>query len=201
MRNGERLLIPVTPAARTLNGKEIGYLGIINKLGNKKENPIKAVSSSVRITGDLLQNSVTSLFALPTKIPALVRQTFGNEERDAQGLVGVVGVARVSAQTASEPSLESREKIATFLIIIASLNIFVGVFNLLPLLPLDGGHMAVAIVDGIRRFNAKRRKLSPPPAIDVEKLLPLTLAVFALLAVLSLLLLAADIFNPINIYQ
>ena len=201
MRNGERLLIPVTPAARTLDGKEIGYLGIINKLGNKKENPIKAVSSSVRITGDLLQNSVTSLFSLPTKIPALVRQTFGNEERDAQGLVGVVGVARVSAQTASEPSLESREKIATFLIIIASLNIFVGVFNLLPLLPLDGGHMAVAIVDGIRRFNAKRRKLSPPPAIDVEKLLPLTLAVFALLAVLSLLLLAADIFNPINIYQ
>jgi membrane-associated protease RseP (regulator of RpoE activity) len=201
MRNGERLLIPVTPAARTLNGREIGYLGIINELGTKKESPIKAVSTSVRITGDLLQNSVTSLFALPTKIPALFRQTFGNEERDPQGLVGVVGVARVSAQTASEPSLESREKVATFLIIIASLNIFVGVFNLLPLLPLDGGHMAVAIVDGIRRFNAKRRKLSPPPAIDVEKLLPLTLAVFALLAVLSLLLLTADIFNPINIYQ
>jgi membrane-associated protease RseP (regulator of RpoE activity) len=97
--------------------------------------------------------------------------------------------------------LESREKVATFLIIIASLNIFVGVFNLLPLLPLDGGHMAVAIVDGVRRFNAKRRKLSPPPAVDVEKLLPLTLAVFALMAVLSLLLLTADIFNPINIYQ
>ena len=200
-RNGERLLIPITPASRMLDGKEIGYLGIINKLGNKKENPIKAVSSSVRIMGDLLQNSVTSLFALPTKIPALIRQTFGNEERDPQGLVGVVGVARVSAQTASEPSLESREKVATFLIIIASLNIFVGVFNLLPLLPLDGGHMAVAIVDGVRRFNAKRRKLSPPAAIDVEKLLPLTLAVFALLAVLSLLLLTADIFNPINIYQ
>ena len=200
-RNGERLLIPITPASRMLDGKEIGYLGIINKLGNKKVNPIKAVSSSVRIMGDLLQNSVTSLFALPTKIPALVRQTFGNEERDPQGLVGVVGVARVSAQTASEPSLESREKVATFLIIIASLNIFVGVFNLLPLLPLDGGHMAVAIVDGVRRFNAKRRKLSPPAAIDVEKLLPLTLAVFALLAVLSLLLLTADIFNPINIYQ
>ena len=200
-RNGERLLIPVTPAARTLDGKEIGYLGVINKLGTKKENPIKAVSTSVSIMGDLLKNSVTSLFALPTKIPALVRQTFGDEERDPQGLVGVVGVARVSAQTASEPSLESREKVATFLIIIASLNIFVGVFNLFPLLPLDGGHMAVAIVDGIRRFNAKRRKLSPPPAIDVEKLLPLTLAVFALLAVLSLLLLTADIFNPINIYQ
>ena len=200
-RNGERLLISITPAARMLDGKEIGYLGIINKLGTHRDGPISAIKNSGRITGDLLQNSVTSLFSLPTKIPALVRQTFGNEERDAQGLVGVVGVARVSAQTASDPKLESREKVATFLLIIASLNIFVGVFNLLPLLPLDGGHMAIAIVDGIRRFNAKRRKLSPPPAIDVEKLLPLTLAVFGLLAVLSLLLLAADIFNPINIYQ
>ena len=200
-RNGERLIIPITPAARSLDGKEVGYLGIINKLGTHKDGPIKAITNSGRLTKDLLSNSVTSLISLPTKIPALVRQTFGGEERDAQGLVGVVGVARVSAQTASDPKLESREKVATFLIIIASLNIFVGVFNLLPLLPLDGGHMAVAIVDGLRRMNAKRRKVSAPPAIDVERLLPITLAVFALLAVLSLLLLTADIFNPINIYQ
>ncbi len=200
-RGGENLEIPITPAARSLDGKEIGYLGVINKLGTRKDGSFKAIENSAKLTKDLLGNSVTSLISLPTKIPALVRQTFGNEKRDAQGLVGVVGVARVSAQTASDPKLESREKIASFLIIIASLNIFVGVFNLLPLLPLDGGHMAVAIVDGVRRFNAKRRKLAPPPAIDVEKLLPLTLAVFAVLAVLSLLLLAADIFNPINLNQ
>lgn len=201
MRNGERLSISITPAARTLDGKEIGYLGVVNKLGTRKDGSFKAIANSARLTKDLLNNSVTSLISLPTKIPALVRQTFGSEKRDAQGLVGVVGVARVSAQTASDPGLESREKIATFLIIIASLNIFVGVFNLLPLLPLDGGHMAVAIVDGVRRLRAKRRKESPPAPIDVEKLTPLTLAVFALLAVLSLLLLAADIFNPINLYQ
>ena len=200
-RNGEALDIPITPAARRLDGKEIGYLGVINKLGTRKDGSFKAISNSAKLTKDLLGNSVTSLISLPTKIPALVRQTFGNEKRDAQGLVGVVGVARVSAQTASDPKLQSREKIASFLIIIASLNIFVGVFNLLPLLPLDGGHMAVAIVDGLRRLSARRRKVAPPAAIDVEKLLPITLVVFAVLAVLSLLLLAADIFNPINLNQ
>jgi membrane-associated protease RseP (regulator of RpoE activity) len=200
-RNGEALEIPITPAARTLDGKEIGYLGVINKLGTRKDGSFKAISNSAKLTKDLLGNSVTSLISLPTKIPALVRQTFGNEKRDAQGLVGVVGVARVSAQTASDPKLQSREKVASFLIIIASLNIFVGVFNLLPLLPLDGGHMAVAIVDGLRRLNARRRKVTAPAAIDVEKLLPITLVVFAVLAVLSLLLLAADIFNPINLNQ
>jgi len=148
-----------------------------------------------------MKSSVGSLFSLPTKIPALVRQTFGSEKRDASGLVGVVGVARVSAQTASDSKLGSREKIATFLIIIASLNIFVGVFNLFPLLPLDGGHMAVAIVDGIRRKWAQLRKRALPDPINVERLMPVTIVVFALLAALSLLLLAADIFNPININQ
>ena len=201
LRNGKRISLPITPAARTLDGKEIGYLGVVNKLGTRKDGSFKAIENSARLTKDLLNNSVTSLISLPTKIPALVRQTFGNEKRDAQGLVGVVGVARVSAQTASDPKLKSREKIASFLIIIASLNIFVGVFNLLPLLPLDGGHMAVALVDGFRRLRARRRKLDPPAPIDVERLLPLTLTVFALLAVLSLLLLAADIFNPVNINQ
>ncbi len=199
LRNGEKLELAITPALRILDGKEIGYIGVINKLGTHKDAPIKAIVNSARITKDLLVNSVTSLISLPARIPALVRQTFGNEKRDAQGLVGVVGVARVSAQTASDPNLASREKIATFLIIIASLNIFVGVFNLLPLLPLDGGHMAIAIVDGFRRLSARRRKVSAPSPIDLEKMLPLTLAVFAVLAVLSLLLLAADIFNPINL--
>ena len=201
LRNEKNLSLPIIPAARTLDGKEIGYLGVINKLGTRKDGSFKAIANSARLTKDLLNNSVTSLISLPTKIPALVRQTFGNEKRDAQGLVGVVGVARVSAQTASDPKLKSREKVASFLIIIASLNIFVGVFNLLPLLPLDGGHMAVAIVDGFRRLNARRRKVAAPAPIDVERLLPLTLAVFAVLAALSLLLLAADIFNPVNINQ
>ena len=201
LRNGQNLEISITPGARIFDGKEIGVLGIINTVANQKQGLITAISNSTKLTKDLLVNSVSSLFALPTKIPALVRQTFGQEERDPQGLVGVVGVARVSAQTASSESLANLEKIATFLLIIASLNIFVGVFNLLPLLPLDGGHMAVAIVDGVRRMKAKRQNQSAPAPVDVERLLPITLAVFAVLAVLSLLLLTADIFNQININQ
>ena len=201
LRNGQNLEIPITPGLRIFDGEEIGVLGIINTVANQKQGPVTAISNSAKLIKDLLVNSVSSLFALPTKIPALVRQTFGQEERDPQGLVGVVGVARVSAQTASSESLQNLEKIASFLLIIASLNIFVGVFNLLPLLPLDGGHIAIAIVDGVRRVKAKRLNRPAPAPVDVERLLPITLAVFAVLAVLSLLLLTADIFNPININQ
>jgi membrane-associated protease RseP (regulator of RpoE activity) len=78
-------------------------------------------------------------------------------------------------------------------------NLFVGLFNLLPLLPLDGGHMAVAIADGVRNARAKKRGLAKPAPFDVERLTPITMVVFVLMASLSLLLLTADILNPIRL--
>jgi membrane-associated protease RseP (regulator of RpoE activity) len=83
--------------------------------------------------------------------------------------------------------------------IIASLNIFVGIFNLLPLLPLDGGHMAVAIADEIRAFYARLRGRDRPAAIDVAVLTPVTMVVFVFLAGLTVLLLVADIVNPVTL--
>ena len=198
-RSGDQVQVQVTPATRMVDGKAVGVLGVINEIGTIRFSPIAATARATSFTGEILQNSVTSLIALPTKIPDLLAQTFGTTERDPEGLVGVVGVARVSGETASTEKLSLNEKIATFILIVASLNIFVGMFNLLPLLPLDGGHMAVAIADGIRNFIAKRRGLAKPAPIDVERLTPITMVVFVLMASLSILLLAADIFNPIRL--
>lgn len=198
-RAGSTIHISLTPIARTVNGASIGIMGVNNRIGNQRDSFIESFGSAGTLSRQLFTSSISSLMTLPAKVPALIRQTFGHEKRDPQGLVGVVGVARVSAQTASDPHLAGREKIATFLLIVASLNIFVGIFNLLPLLPLDGGHMAIAIADGVRRFWAKRRARPAPAPLDVEKLMPVTIAVFVLLVALSLLLLAADIFNPVTL--
>ena len=198
-RGGEEIAIQVTPATRMVDGKAVGVLGVINEIGTVRFNPIVATQKSITFGGDILNNSVTSLVKLPAKIPDLLSQTFGGSTRDPEGLVGVVGVARVSGETASTGKLTTNEKIATFILIVASLNIFVGMFNLLPLLPLDGGHMAVAIADGIRNFWARRRGLAKPAPIDVERLTPITMVVFAFMAALSIILLAADIFNPIHL--
>jgi membrane-associated protease RseP (regulator of RpoE activity) len=197
-RGDQRLEIPITSVPYKVNGKTIGMIGVINKLGMVRSPFSTSLRHSATLAKELFTGSLSSLVQLPSKVPALVRQTFGGEKRDPAGLVGVIGVAEASAQTAGNASLAWNERIATFLLIIASHNIFVGIFNLLPLLPLDGGHMAIAVMDGLRNTYARLRGRSLPRPIDVESLTPLTLIVFVFLAALSVLLLAADIFNPVH---
>ena len=198
-RGSQLLEFKIVPSSVIRNGKKVGVIGLVNKLGTQTQNPIKATVSAYRLSQQLFTSSISSLIQLPSKVPALIRQTFFHEKRDSTGLVGVVGVARVSGQTASDKNLSVRERIATFMLIIASLNIFVGIFNLLPILPLDGGHMALAFVDGFKRWRAKRLNRPEPAPVDIERLMPITIVVFVILAALSLLLLGADIFNPIHV--
>ena len=200
-RDGAVQDLTVTPAARKYDGSTYGFIGIINDVGLVKSAPLQGATDAGRITWFMLTTSVKSLIQLPAKIPALVRQTFGGEERDPEGPVGVVGVARVSGETAATAGLTFNERIATFLLIIASLNIFVGLFNLLPLLPLDGGHMAVAATDGVRNWIARLRGRAKPEPINVNKLMPVTVAVFSILIALTVLLLIADIVNPVHLIR
>ena len=190
--------ITITPAARVSNGKTIGYIGVINTYAMVRSDPVKAVKESVTTTGSLISGSVKALISLPGKIPALWSQTVGHKPRDANGVMGVIGVARYSGEVASSAKLSYTERVATFLGIIIQLNIFVGVFNLLPILPLDGGHMAVAIADEVRAFLARIRRRKRPAAIDVAVLAPITMVVFVLLAGLTLLMVLADVVNPAN---
>ena len=194
--------IEISAAPRMTNiedGTSRYVLGIINKFGTKRLGPVTSVTSAAQLTWKFTTESAKSLLQLPTKIPSLWGQTFGGEKRDANGLVGVVGVARASGQAASSGALTPSERLGTFILIVASLNIFVGLFNLLPILPLDGGHMAVAIADEIRALFARIRGKARPAAIDVKVLTPITAVVFIVLAALTVLLLIADIFNPISL--
>ncbi len=197
LRGDQRIQITASPRYDSEAKRHI--LGVVTKIGIKREGFFPAIAESSQATVTLLRESVKSLFTLPAKIPDLIRQTFGGEERDPNGLVGVVGAARVSGDAVSSEKLDNTERLGTFLLIVASLNIFVGLFNLLPILPLDGGHMAVAIADEFRAFIARLRGRPRPAGIDVNVLTPITLGVFAVLAVLAVILLIADIFNPISL--
>jgi len=198
-RDGQQLTVVTNARLTDIDGSKRYVLGIINDVGLKRSGLLLSVKNSAIVTKDFLTESVRSLVKLPEKIPALWGATVRGEERDANGLVGVVGVARVSGEAVGSDKLTPMERLATFVLIVASLNIFVGIFNLLPILPLDGGHMAVAIADEIRAFIARLRGRPRPAAIDVTVLTPITMVVFVVLATLTLLLLVADVINPVTL--
>ena len=198
-RNGQAQTISVMAATRIIDGKEYGFLGIVNEVELVRDAPFTSIKNSALVSWDFISGAVKAIISLPSKIPALWGATVSGTERDPNGLVGIVGVAQVTGQAASTDGLSTSERIQTFLLIIASLNFFVGVFNLLPILPLDGGHMAVAIADEVRAFFARIRGRSRPEGINVNRLAPFTMVVFVLLAALTVLLLAADIVNPIQV--
>jgi membrane-associated protease RseP (regulator of RpoE activity) len=198
-RNGEEITVNTSARLTDFDGTKRYVLGIVNDVGLKRSGLLVSIKNSATVTKSFLVESVKSLGKLPEKIPALWGATVRGEERDPNGLVGVVGVARVSGEAVGSDKLTVMERLATFVLIVASLNIFVGVFNLLPILPLDGGHMAVAIADSIRAFFARLRGRPRPAPIDVTVLTPITMVVFVILATLTLLLLVADVINPVTL--
>jgi membrane-associated protease RseP (regulator of RpoE activity) len=98
-----------------------------------------------------------------------------------------------------QAALPWQAKLGVVLQIVASLNIFVGVFNLLPLLPLDGGHLAIVIFERLRAWFNRLRGRPDPGLVDIKRLVPVSLLVFAVLVGFGTLLIAADIFNPVHL--
>jgi membrane-associated protease RseP (regulator of RpoE activity) len=150
--------------------------------------------------GDQFANTLTSSASAIGKLPAAVPDLFAkNRANTPAGQVSsVVGVGDVTGQVV-EAALPWQAKATVVLYLVASLNIFVGAFNLLPLLPLDGGHLAVVIFERIRAWFNRVRGRPDPGLVDIQRLVPISLLVFALLVGFSTLLIAADIFNPVHI--
>ncbi len=115
-------------------------------------------------------------------------------------MTSVVGAADIAGQAVAA-SISWQSTADSLLLIVISLNIFVGLFNLLPLLPMDGGHMAVILYERLRAWLARLRGRPDPGLVDMRKLIPVSVGVFALLVGLGLILVAADIFNPIHLTQ
>jgi membrane-associated protease RseP (regulator of RpoE activity) len=166
---------------------------IVERIG-----PVAAVEWSGEAFWTILTGTFKSLGAVPGAIPDLVRQTFGDEPRSADGLVGVVGIGRVSGEVLGDDE-PAALKIGGFLFMMAGLNVFIGVFNLLPLLPLDGGHLAVLGYEKARQGVYRLFGRADPGRVDLTKLLPVAYVFLIFIIGLSVLLLAADIVNPITL--
>ena len=175
---------------------DVGAVGIAAapvKDAVKQFGPVEAVPATAKFTGQMLRASVDGLMAFPGKIPGVVASIFGGE-RDIEGPISVIGASRTGGE------LVERDQWPAFWMMLASLNFFLALFNLVPLPPLDGGHIAVVIYEKIRNALRRLRGLPPVGPANYEKLMPLTYFMAALLLVVGVLVMAADVVNPVNLF-
>lgn len=171
-----------------------GFLGFSAATGIVKQD----FGDSVTWMGDRVGDAVDSLAALPGKVPALWDAAFGDGPREPDSPMGVVGAARVGGEIFTL-DIPPTQQLAMALMLVAGFNLSLFLFNMLPLLPLDGGHIAGALWESLRRAVAKVLRRPDPGPFDVAKLMPVAYVVAGIFICFTLLVLVADVVNPVRI--
>jgi membrane-associated protease RseP (regulator of RpoE activity) len=212
-RDGSQLTLEVTPlltprpivgddgeyvrdATGELVTRDVGFIGISYAMQNVPQ-PITAVPGYVL---DAAGRIGYSIITLPGRVADLAASTFGGTERDPEGIIGVVGIGRLAGEITSLDSLPVADRASSLIGLLGGLNLALFLFNLVPLLPLDGGHVAGALWEAIRRGVAKLFRRPDPGPVDVARLIPLTMAVSGVLALLTVFVIFSDIVNPITLF-
>ena len=175
--------------------ERVGFVGVSPQIDWVSQ----PVSSVPGFMWDLTYRSAEALVSLPIRVYELVDETLiGGGERSLDSPVSVVGASRLGGEIAAmDRPLEG--KIATFLLLAGSLNLFLFLFNLLPILPLDGGHAAGALYEGAKRNVARMRGKPDPGPVDTAKLLPVAYVVAGLLLAVGVVVIWADLVRPITL--
>jgi len=194
-RHGRLVTLRATLASLTGHGS---YLGVSPLVVFQRTGPVSAASYAGHEFWTMLSGSAGVVASLPRAIPDLFAKNRGSTPGGQ--VTSVVGAGDVTGQVL-EARIGWQPKADLVLLIIASLNIFVGAFNLLPLLPLDGGHLAVVIYERARAWLARLLGRPDPGPVDFRRLVPVSVGVFALLVGVGLLLIMADLVNPVHILQ
>ncbi|MCX4528428.1 MULTISPECIES: RIP metalloprotease [unclassified Streptomyces] len=206
VRDGGRIEVPVDLVENRV-AKSDGRGGYVKGeyvtagwLGFSPKTEIAALTfgESVDHMGEIVEGSVQSLVNLPAKIPALWNAAFSGAEREPDSPMGIVGAARISGDIAAL-DLPSEQRMSILLNVLGMFNLSLFLFNMLPLLPLDGGHIAGALWESLRRHVARIFRRADPGPFDVAKLMPAAYVVAGVFVCFTLLVLVADVVNPIKI--
>ncbi|MHA3836443.1 M50 family metallopeptidase [Terrabacter sp. AAH1] len=162
------------------------------------------IAQAPKFVWDRTVDTASIIVRIPEKMAGVVQAAFGSDERDPNGPISVVGVGRIGGEVAALdiPADEGGNwlKIAQLILLIASLNLALFVFNLVPLLPLDGGHVAGALWEAVKKGWARLRNRPDPGFVDVAKGLPVAYGMSLVLITMSVLLIYADIVKPIKLF-
>ncbi|MEW1846897.1 M50 family metallopeptidase [Nonomuraea angiospora] len=174
--------------------KNVGYLGVRPTEVMQQQ----SIGQVPGYMGELMGRVAGSIVNLPQKMVGVWHAAFSGEARDPEGPVGVVGAGRLGGEILAS-DLSNTNKIAVFVNLLAGFNLAIGMFNLIPLLPLDGGHIAGGLWEGIKRAYAKIMRRPEPAYVDIAKVLPLTYAIAFVMMIMAGLLVYADLVNPLTL--
>jgi membrane-associated protease RseP (regulator of RpoE activity) len=184
---------PTSPDSEQL--QPVGFLGITPQSDFGHGGPVYTLD---QMSG-MAKDTVIALGSLPVKVWEVAEAIVGVKERDPAGPVSIVGGGRLAGETVSHADFPVLDKTVFLLMLIAGFNFFIGMFNFVPLLPLDGGHIAGALWEAIRRGFARLRGRPDPGYVDVARLLPVAYVVASCLLVMGVVLIVGDLVVPLHL--
>ncbi len=203
-RDGRRLegRAETTVEARPLSAEdqtltEVGFLGVTpsTEVVVERGGPLFTLARM----GEMTKATVVGLGQLPVKVWGVAKAVVGLEERERDSPVSIVGGGRLAGETVAHRDFAVAEKAAFLLTLVGGFNLFIGLFNFIPLLPLDGGHIASALWEAVRRGAARLVGRPDPGYVDAAKLLPVAYVVALALVLMGSVLIVADLVVPLHL--
>ncbi len=204
LRDGER--VQLSPVSTVITGvadrydpaKRIaaGFFGVQPVVERQRGGPVAVVQDMWGMT----KQTAVALVAFPAKVYYTAANLLTGKPRDVYGPMSILGASRAAGEIASTDRIGAPTKVASLFTVLGSVNLFVALFNFVPLLPLDGGHIVGALYEGLKRGLARLFRRPDPGHVDTAQMLPVAYLVGSVIAVSGVVLILADIIDPIRLF-